>query len=349
MLMLFIGLEILSISIYVLTGSDKRNIRSNEAALKYFLMGAFATGILLFGVALTYAATGNFSLQGIASGSVYGFGESLQLKSLGALLIIIGLLFKVSAAPFHFWTPDVYEGAPTVFTAFMATVVKTAGFAALYRILSISFGDLQPFWSLAIVISIVLTLIIGNLLAVVQTSFKRMLAYSSIAHAGYMLVGILAIGSNISAYAILYYSLAYGVATATAFGVLILVSEIKGSDNYDAFAGLGKSEPLLAGVLTLAMCSLAGIPITAGFVGKFYLFIAALDTDNLYILVPVVLASAISVYYYFRVITIMYMGERTSGAVLVGKGQLKFWLVLGSIVTVVLGTMPDVLKVFLVQ
>ncbi len=222
LIMLFVGVEILSVAMYVLTGSDKRNLRSNEAALKYFLMGAFATGIMLFGMALLYGATGSFTIAGIGAYAANQQGLSLLLY-VGLLMLLIGLLFKVSAAPFHFWTPDVYDGAPTIFTAFMSTVVKTAGFAALFRLLSVSFEGVYGFWWTILAIIAALTLVVGNITAVYQNSFKRMMAYSSISHAGYLLIGLAALGAQ-TKQAIVFYSLAYSVATISAFGVLLLVA-----------------------------------------------------------------------------------------------------------------------------
>ena len=224
LIMLFVGVEILSVSMYVLTGSDKRNLRSNEAALKYFLMGAFTTGIMLFGMALLYGATGSFTLSGIAS---YAANPQVGLSLLlyvGLLMLLIGLLFKVSAAPFHFWTPDVYDGAPTIFTAFMSTVVKTAGFAALFRLLSVSFMGVYQFWWVILAVITAITLIISNVTAVYQNSFKRMMAYSSISHAGYLFIGLASLGAQ-TKQAIVFYSLAYSIATISAFGVLLLVSQ----------------------------------------------------------------------------------------------------------------------------
>ena len=224
MLMLFIGIEILSISMYVLAGSNKKQLRSNEAALKYFLMGAFATGILLFGIALIYGASGAFNITEIASFSSTQPADLLPMMEIGVLLVLIGICFKIGAAPFHFWTPDVYEGTPTLFTAYMSTVVKTAGIAAFYKLVWAVFPGLNEFWYPTLVAITVLTLIIGNIGAAVQNSFKRMLAYSSIAHAGYLLIALTSF-NDYSENAILFYALSYTVATVAAFGVLKLVSD----------------------------------------------------------------------------------------------------------------------------
>ncbi len=311
LIMLFIGVEILSVAMYVLTGSNKRNLRSNEAALKYFLMGAFATGIMLFGMTLLYGATGSFKLSEIqAFVSTTQQAAPSYILYAGLLLLLIGMLFKVSAAPFHFWTPDVYEGAPTIFTTFMSTIVKTAGFAALYRLLSHSFTGVYGFWWLLIAIIAILTLVVGNIGATTQNSFKRMMAYSGISHAGYLLISLTAL-SKPTQNAIVFYSLAYSLSTIAAFGVLMLVSKektIEGQpdERYDAFNGLAQKNPLLAFVMTVAMLSLAGIPLTAGFWGKFFVFSSAADRGIIWVPAIAVLMSVVGIYYYFRVIIASY-------------------------------------------
>ncbi len=350
MIMLFIGLEILSVSMYVLTGSDKRSLRSNEAALKYFLMGAFATGILLFGIALIYGATGSFNIHAIAGfmahSHLYSFSSMLYI---GVFMVIIGMLFKVSAAPFHFWTPDVYEGAPTLFTAFMSTIVKTAGFAAIYRLLLFSMGDVWGMWANAVNIIAMTTLIIGNITAVYQLSFKRMMAYSSISHAGYMLAAIVA-NEKDSQSAILFYSLAYSIATITAFAVLMLVSEAKLKDgkpneSFDAFNGLAKNNPLLAFSLAVSMLSLAGIPLTAGFWGKFFIFSNAMERGSgmIILLVIAILMSAVGIYYYFRAVIASYMKEGDVAKIEIPT-LYKIILILTTTFTIVLGIFPDLVK-----
>ncbi len=355
MIMLFVGLEILSVSMYILTGSDKRNLRSNEAALKYFLMGAFATGILLFGVALVYGATGSFNIHGIGevvSRTKKGMElfEGGVILYAGIILIFIGLLFKVSAAPFHFWTPDVYEGAPTIFTTFMSTVVKTAGVAAMYRLLSISFPAVYGLWGNPLVWITCLTLIVGNITAVYQQSFKRMLAYSSISHAGYLLITILAKTPNTNG-SILFYSLAYSIATISAFAVLMIVSENKPKDgkpdeSFEALNGLSVNNPFLAFVLTVSMLSLAGIPLTAGFFGKFFIFTDAFsNVSPLFknILVVAILMSAVGVYYYFKPIIAVYMKKGE-----IAEIQLpliyKITLIITTALTIILGIAPDLVK-----
>jgi NADH-quinone oxidoreductase subunit N len=346
MIMLFVGLEILSVSMYVLTGSDKRNLKSNEAALKYFLMGSFATGILLFGIVLLYGATGTFTIGGIGE-YVNGAGSDISpLLYVGLLLVLIGILFKVSAAPFHFWTPDVYDGAPSVFTAFMSTVVKTAGFAALYRLLSVAFTDVHGFWWTTLAVMTVMTLAAGNLTAVYQQSFKRMLAYSSISHAGYLLIAVVAFNQR-SEQAILFYSLAYSLATVTAFGVLMLVADQNATngqpnEDYGAFNGLAKTNPFLAFVLTVSMCSLAGIPLTSGFFGKFFIFISAIEQQMVWLLVVAVLMSAVGIYYYFRVVIAMYMREGSTGVIAISP-LYRLILIVTTVLTILLGVMPGII------
>jgi len=352
LIMLFVGVETLSIAMYVLTGSDKRNLRSNEAALKYFLMGAFATGILLFGIALIYGATGSFTLSGIAAFAPNAQQGMSLLLAVGLLMLLIGLLFKVSAAPFHFWTPDVYDGAPTIFTAFMSTVVKTAGFAALLKLLSVSFGGVYSFWWVVLAVIAAITLVIGNITAVYQNSFKRMMAYSSISHAGYLLIGLAALGAQ-SKQAIVFYSLAYSVATISAFAVLLLVAQQRSTqtltsggvsgNNFDDFNGLARQNPLLGLAMAVSMLSLAGIPLTAGFWGKFYIFSTAVERGQIWLLVVAVLMSAVGIYYYFRVIVAMYFRDGATEAIRVSP-VYRFVLVLAIVLTIGLGVAPGLLQ-----
>ncbi|MCE7068752.1 NADH-quinone oxidoreductase subunit N [Dyadobacter sp. CY327] len=348
MIMLFIGVEILSVAMYILTGSNKRNLRSNEAALKYFLMGAFATGFMLFGITLIYGATGSFKLS-----HIHGFASNIQADAqpyilyAGLLLLLIGMLFKVSAAPFHFWTPDVYEGAPTIFTTFMSTIVKTAGFAALFRLLNTSFSEIYGFWWIIIATIAVLTLLVGNIGATSQNSFKRMLAYSGISHAGYMLIALTAL-TKPSQNAIVFYSLAYSLSTICAFGVLMLVSRektLEGQPNerYEAFNGLAKQNPMLAFVLAVSMLSLAGIPLTAGFWGKFFIFTSAADRGIIWITVIAVLMSAVGIYYYFRVIISSYLKEGDLIKIRVAPFY-QVILLLATFLTILFGLAPGVFE-----
>ncbi|ALD21751.1 NADH-quinone oxidoreductase subunit N [Hymenobacter sp. DG25A] len=352
LLMLFLGIEILSVAMYVLAGSDKRNLRSNEAALKYFLMGAFFTGVLLFGMALVYGATGTFELAKISAAVQAPTNASLTpMLYIGMLLMLIGIGFKVSAAPFHFWTPDVYEGTPTFFAAFMSTVVKTAGFAAFLKLLVQAFpaAAAQGLWLPTLTAMCVLTLLIGNVGAVAQNSVKRMLAYSSVSHAGYLLIGLVAFNGQLqgaSANGIFFYSLAYSVATVAAFGVLKLVADARQREDYNGLNGLAKTNPLLAFVMTVAMLSLAGIPLTGGFFGKFFIFSAAVENGYIWLVVFAVVMSMVSIYYYLRPIIAMYMRDTdadTAEPVFVGGFQSAALLLL-ALLTVVLGVLPGLVS-----
>ncbi|WP_210486791.1 NADH-quinone oxidoreductase subunit N [Rufibacter aurantiacus] len=338
LLILFVGIEIMSISMYIIAGSDKRNILSNEASMKYFLMGSFFTGIILFGIALLYGATGAFYLTDIAAAATNMDPATSPLLLMGLLLVLIGVTFKIGAAPFHFWTPDVYEGTPTVFTSYMSTVVKTAGIAAFYKLMSAAFGGVYDQWFPTVVAITVLTLLIGNIGAVAQNSMKRMLAYSSISHAGYLMIALTSFNDR-SENAILFYSLAYAVATIAAFGVLKYVSDERGSDEYSAFNGLGKTNPLLAFVMTVAMLSLAGIPLTGGFFGKLFLFSAALEQDMVWLIIVAVLMSAVGIYYYFRVIIAMYMRDAEGTRIAVDP-LATFTLISLVVLTVLMGVVP---------
>ena len=337
LLMLFIGIEILSIPLYILTGSSKRNLKSNEAALKYFLMGAFSTGIMLLGIAFLYGAskTGSFFIDDIGIGKA----PATPLFIVGLLLMIVSLSFKVSAVPFHFWTPDVYDGSPTVFTSFMATVVKGAAFVAFIRLFADSFLEAQPQWELIIVIIIAATLFIGNITAVFQQSVKRMLAYSSIAQVGFMLFAILGVGvkGNVAQEGIVLYIAAYSLATIGIFAILIKLKD----HSFDGFNGLAKQQPLLAAANTVFLLSLAGIPLTGGFFAKYYMLSTALQTGKFFWLVIfAVLCAAVSVYYYFRVIQAMYFKEGEVQQIEVSTG-FKGLLVLVAIAIVLLGIFPQ--------
>jgi len=308
-LMLFLGIEILSIPLYILTGTDKRNLKSNEASLKYFLMGCFSTGILLMGITLLYGVSGDFSIDQLAvKGAVSaGLINSGIIVPLGLIFIFIALSFKVSAAPFHFWTPDVYDGSPSVFTSFMATIVKAAGFIAFIRVFETRIPELGASARIIIPLVIICTLMVGNITAVFQQSVKRMLAYSSIAQAGFMLFALYSF-NDIAKEGILIYTFAYSFATIGIFAVLIKMKDY----TFEGFNGLSKKEPVLAATTTIFLLSLAGIPLTAGFFGKYYMLLSAIKANGQYALWLVIIAvlfAAVSVYYYFRVIQSMYFKE----------------------------------------
>ncbi len=338
LVMLFIGIEIMSVCLYILAGIKKKDFASNEAALKYFLMGAFSTGFLLFGITLIYGATGSFDLETIKSYTISNTQSISYLFYTGILLMIVGLCFKVGAAPFHFWTPDVYEGSPTLITAYMATVVKTAGFAAFLRLFAICFAPLADFWSPSLLIITIITLFIGNVTALYQHNFKRMLAFSSISHVGYMLFAIVALG--VASYnAVFVYATAYSIASIIAFGVLMLVQQQTGNSSFDSFNGLGKSNPFLAFVLTVSMLSLAGIPLTAGFVGKFFMFSSALSQYQIWLTVLAVINAIISIFYYFRVIIAMYFNKEERAVISI-PGNVSFVLGIAALITLIIGIYP---------
>ncbi|BAU56232.1 NADH-quinone oxidoreductase subunit N [Mucilaginibacter gotjawali] len=338
LVMLFIGIEIMSVSLYILAGIKKTDFASNEAALKYFLMGAFSTGFLLFGIALIYGSTGSFNLETIRNWVIQNPHSIDPMFYAGILLIVVGLCFKVGAAPFHFWTPDVYEGSPTLITAFMSTVAKTAAFAAFLRLFSACFAPVSDFWVPVLLVITIITLFIGNITALYQQSFKRMLAFSSISHAGYLLFAIVALGAS-SANSVFMYATAYSIASIIAFGALILVQQQSGSDNFDSFNGLAKKNPFLAVVLTIAMLSLAGIPLTAGFIGKFFMFSGALLQFKLVLVLLAVVNAVISIFYYFRVIIAMYFRDAERAELTV---PVYYQLVLGfaALVTILIGIYP---------
>lgn len=334
LLMLFLGIEIISIPLYILTGTDKRNLKSNEASLKYFLMGSFSTGIMLMGIALIYGATGSFAMENM-SHQLEGLAP---LLTAGLLLLLIAMSFKVSAAPFHFWTPDVYDGAPTVFTSFMATIVKAAVFIAFIRLFDAAFGLNLADWRLTIAFIIAATLFIGNITAVFQQSVKRMLAYSSIAQAGFMLFALFGY-SAIAKEGILVYAAAYSIATIGIFAILLKVKDY----TFDGFNGLGKTHPLLAATNTIFLLSLAGIPATAGFFAKYYMLLAAVKSGvYLWLVFFAVLCAAVSVYYYFRVIQAMYFKEGNPEVRETSAGFRLTLVVLAALV-ILLGLFPQLI------
>ena len=338
LLILFLGVEIITIPLYILTGSDKRNLKSNEAALKYFLMGTFSTGLMLMGIAFLYGARGTFST------AQAGFTEAAPsvLLVAGMVLLLFSMAFKVSAAPFHFWTPDVYDGAPTVFTSFMATIVKVAVFIGFIRLFGDSFEGLQKEWRLIFGIITVATLFIGNITAVFQQSVKRMLAYSSIAQAGFMLLALYAM-NGVAREGLLLYSAVYSFATIGVFAVLAKMSD----QTFDGFNGLARREPLVAATVSIFLFSLAGIPLTGGFLAKFYMLKAVMTTPgSLWLIIFAVLMAAVSVYYYFRIIQAMYFktGDTASeSSTATYSPVFRITLVALVAMLILLGTFPGLL------
>ncbi|WP_298731893.1 NADH-quinone oxidoreductase subunit N [uncultured Chitinophaga sp.] len=340
LLMLFLAIEIISIPQYILAGADKNNLKSNEASLKYFLMGSFSTGILLMGITLIYGAAGTFNVNELGLGS----GDVHPLSISGIMLLIFALSFKVSAVPFHFWTPDVYDGSPTVFTSFMATVVKAGGFIAFLRLFHVSFtgGALSGHWLLVLALIAAGTLLLGNLTAVFQQSVKRMLAYSSIAQAGFMLLAVIALNET-ATQGIVLYAAAYSVATIGMFAVLMKVKDY----TFEGFNGLARKEPLLALAATVFLFSLAGIPLTAGFFAKYFVLAAAVQQGQLlWLVILAVVCAAISIYYYFRVVMAMYF-KTGEPEVEPFSPAFKAVLVIAVIIVIALGVYPGLLLHFI--
>ena len=337
-LSVFLGLELMSIPIYVLAGFDRRKLRSNESAMKYFLIGSFASALLLYGVALLYGATGSTSFSALRA----GFDGESVLATIGVGLVLVGFAFKLSAVPFHQWTPDVYEGAPSAVTAFMSVTVKTAAAATLMRVIGLAFGPLDGamvdvLWLLA-----ALTMVVGNVMALIQDNVKRLLAYSSIAHAGYLLVGLVT-GSPAGYAAVVFYLIAYTFMNLGAFTVVVALAQ-RGADceRIESFAGLASRRPGLAALMTLFLLALAGIPPTVGFFAKFTIFAAAVNAGEVPLAVIGVLMSVVSVYYYLRIPVLMYMhepGHETNRGEL-SSGEI-FVLAVCAVAVVFLGLFPN--------
>jgi NADH-quinone oxidoreductase subunit N len=307
LIILFLGLELMSISFYILAAFARRRVTSNEAGMKYFLLGAFATGFLLYGIALIYGSTGTTNIGAISSKAASLLGSPLFLTGLG--LVLIGLAFKIAAVPFHMWVPDVYEGAPTTVSAFMSTGGKAAAFSAILLIFAPKIVALS--WQIRDVLAVVATLsmIVGNVIAIAQSSIKRMLAYSSIAHAGYILTGVVA-ANTYGAQGVLYYLTAYTVMNVGAFGVLSLLETENGKAlTFDEYVGLSSGRPLVAALMALFMFSLAGIPPFAGFFGKYYVFAGAVEAGYTWLAIVGVVMSVVSAYYYLRLVVVMYFRE----------------------------------------
>ena len=337
---IFLGLETMSIAVYVLAGIWHQRLASNEAALKYFLLGAFASGFLLYGMALVYGATGSLQLGTIAEHVSANGSSTLLLVGLG--LLLVGFGFKIAAAPFHVWAPDVYEGSPTTITAFMAVGVKAAAFAAFARVFLHTFEAIHTEWQGLVWILAVLTMTVGNLTALVQTNIKRMLAYSSIAHAGYLLVAMVA-GKDLGGAALMYYLVAYGFMNLGAFGVVVALGrQGEPNDELSDYAGLGSRHPALAMAMVIFMLSLTGVPPLVGFTGKFYVFSAAVKAGYIWLAVIGVLNSAVSAYYYIRVIVRMYMeeSERTFDIPAL-RPALVAAIIIAAAGTILLGVFPS--------
>jgi NADH-quinone oxidoreductase subunit N len=342
LLTIWIGLETMALASYILAGYFKREVRSNEAAMKYFILGALSSGILLYGVSLLYGATGTVNLGGIARALSEGGAADSVLVPLGWILMIAGLFFKVAAVPFHIWTPDVYVGAPTPITAWLAVASKGASFAILVRILYEGLWPVAVDWQWIVALVASASMIWGNLAALTQDNVKRLLAYSSIANAGYVLIGVLAV-SKMGLEAVLFYLLAYTFVTLGAFGTVILLErrEYAGETAAD-YAGLSKRSPFLAAMMLLFLLALTGIPLTGGFVGKLYLFAAAIEAGWTWVAVIGVITSAISLYYYFRIVVYMYQRDSTQATpIALGSPALVAVIAICALLTVLLGVVPQ--------
>jgi NADH-quinone oxidoreductase subunit N len=342
LIVVFLALEMLSLSLYVMAGFSWRRITSQEASMKYFLLGAFSSAFFLYGIAMAYGATGTTSIGGIADALDGGLG-GLALPLAAAGLLAVGFAFKIAAVPFHMWTPDVYQGAPTPVTAFMAAGTKVAGFAALIRVAHVALGSVG--WELraGLVALSAVTMVVGSILAIAQDDVKRMLAYSSIAHAGFVLVGVAA-GNQAGISGSMFYLAAYAAMIVGSFGVVILVSRTgEERTSLRSYRGLGRQSPILGALLTLFLLSLAGIPPTAGFMAKFLVFGAAVQAGLEGLVIVAVLASVVAAFFYLRVIVVTYMEEPEADAAVAG-GAAPGWALAGAAVaTVALGVFPSLL------
>lgn len=342
---LFIGIEILSIPLYVMAGSNKTDLRSNEASIKYFLMGAFATGFLLFGIALVYGTTGSFDLATISAFSIDRPKDTMFV--LGIMMMLAAMAFKVSLAPFHMWSPDVYQGSPSIITTFMATVVKIAGFFAFFKVMTLGFAGSINEWINVIGVLVIITLLLSNAMGLAQSNAKRMLAYSSVSHAGYL--GLIFFGANsLSLYNLAFYLFAYSLATIGVFLTLIWVEKIKRETSIEAFKGLAKTEPLAAVATAVSLLSMAGIPLTAGFVGKFSIFAQAMTAPRvgpLLVLIAVI-GSALSIAYYLKVIISMFFHKestfKTTEKISITYNIIAAFII---IALIALGIYPDLFKI----
>ena len=360
LLTIYLGTELMSLSLYVMTGLNRSKLRSLEAAAKYFVLGAFSSGILLYGISLLYGLAGSTKLETIAS-AIGTRGADDPLVLIATILIAVGFGFKIAAVPFHMWTPDVYQGAPTSVTAFMAVAAKAASFAAFMRVFVEGLGGLKADWSLLFLLISVVTLVLGNVVAIVQTNIKRMLAYSSIAHAGYALIGFVAAGRGVGLFggtpglaSIMIYLAIYSFMTLGAFAVIGMLRKggIEGEEIED-FTGLAKRQPLAAFLMLIFMTSLAGIPPTAGFMGKFYVFMAAVEADLAWLAAIALVFAVVSAYYYMRVVMVMYMRDPSPSSVapprLVTSPTLSFVLACAVAGVILFGLYPNPLVSFALQ
>jgi NADH-quinone oxidoreductase subunit N len=339
---LFVALEVLSLPLYLMAGLSRyRRLASQEAALKYFLLGAFSSAFFLFGAAFLYGYSSSLTFAGIQAAVVGGAGNDVFLL-LGIAFISVGLLFKVGAFPFHAWSPDVYQGSPTPVTAFMAAATKVAAFGAILRIFYVAFANAQWQWRPAVILIAVVTMLFGSLVAIAQKDVKRMLAYSSIAHAGFLLAGVIALSKS-GLDASIFYLFAYGIATVGAFAIVTLIRDSAGEvTDLNRWSGLGKRSPLVAGTFAFFLLAFAGIPMTSGFIGKFSIFSAAYQSGSLVTLIAGVLSSAIAAFFYIRVIVLMFFKDPVEDgtSVVIPSALTTTTIAISAVVTLVLGIFP---------
>jgi NADH-quinone oxidoreductase subunit N len=342
LLIMFVALEIMSLPLYLMVGmARRRRLLSQEAALKYFVLGAFASAFFIFGAALVYGYTGTISLPEISESISATTGET-GLILIGLAMLLVGLFFKVGAVPFHQWTPDVYQGAPTPITGFMGAAVKVAAFGALMRLLYVGFSGMQWDWEIIIWIVAILSMVVGSLIAITQSDIKRMLAYSAVAQSGFILVGVAA-STAAGIAAVMFYLIAYGFVTIGAFAVISMVRDSSGEATHlSKWAGLGKKSPMVAAVFSIFMLSLAGIPLTSGFVIKFSVFAAAIEAGATWLVLVAVGASVIAAFFYVRVIVVMFFSDPTenTATVAIPSAFTTIALAAGATITVVLGIIP---------
>jgi NADH-quinone oxidoreductase subunit N len=343
LIVLYLGLELMALSTYVLAGFIRHDIRSNEAAIKYFLLGAFSSAFLLYGMSMIYGLTGTTDLKAIATYISTNGLEGNKTLLLSMILFTVAFGFKIAAVPFHMWAPDAYEGAPTSITAFMSVGPKAAGFAALGRVFMIALGTIKLEWSAVLIPLAILSMAIGNIVAIAQTNIKRMLAYSSIAHAGYALLGIIA-ANNEGLASMMNYLLIYAFMNIGAFAVIIMLRSegFKGEDITD-YEGLAKTHPLPSALMLIFMFSLTGIPPTAGFIGKFYVFMSAINSGYAWLVVIAVIFSVISAYFYLRIVMYMYMREPKEEVRLSTSPGIGLALTVTVVATLVIGVFPSFL------
>lgn len=343
LILIYLGLELMALSTYVLVAFIRNDIRSTEASLKYFLLGAFSSAFLLYGISMTYGLTGTTELKAIA---IYISKNGLagnKFLMLSVIFFVVAFGFKIAAVPFHMWAPDVYEGAPTSITAFMSVGPKAAGFAVIGRVLYESFGDLQIEWGGILLILAILTMVIGNIIAISQTNIKRMLAYSSIAHAGYALLGVLA-GTPEGLASTMNYLMIYAFMNIGAFSIVIMLRREGFSGvNINDYRGLAKNHPLPSALMLIFMFSLTGIPPTAGFIGKFYVFMEAIKAGYVLPVVIAVIMSAVSAYFYLRIVMYMYMHDPEEEIILTTSHSMNLALVISTAGTLIIGVMPSLL------